>query len=559
MTNWILDYWDAIQNRTVNVGQWVRKAYRMIVDGLATGAYIYRPKKADKVIRFIENFCHHSEGRSDLIRLELWQKAAVSVIFGVYGHDGLRQFREVFIVVARKNGKSLLASAIMAYMAYMDNEYGAKLYCIAPKLDQAEKVFDGFWQMVQAEPELMNVSKKRRSDIYIRDTNTSIKPIAFNYKKSDGFNPSFVSCDEMAAWPPAGGLKQYEVFSSAFGARKQPVIFSISTSGYINDGPYDELMKRSTAVLKGSSREKRLFPLLYMVDDESKWNTREELEKSNPNLDVSVPWSFYEEEIAKAESSTPKLAEFKCKYCNIKQNSSVAWLDYDVVSQAMSSRKIEEFERHYAVAGIDLSQTTDLTCASVVIQDNGILYAFAKFFMPAGKLEKNQTTDGVPYDIYERQGLLQLSGENVVDYDDVYRWFCYLRDKLHIYIQITGYDRWSAIQLVNQMKSNAFRMDDVFQGENLSPVIKEFEGILRDGNFKIAGDNHLLQAHFLNVALKQNMETRKVRPVKIEERSRIDGFVSVIDAMTVRQKWWEELGYLLANPRFTKKAQEGDE
>lgn len=109
-----------------------------------------------------------------------------------------------------------------------------------------------------------------------------------------------------------------------------------------------------------------------------------------------------------------------------------------------------------------------------------------------------------------------------------------------------GYDRYSAQYLIQDMEKTGFHMDDVFQGENLTPVIREFEGIIKDGNFKIA-DNNLLKTHFLNVALKHNVETRKFRPVKIEQRARIDGFVSVIDAMTVRQKYWDECGALLQN------------
>ena len=152
-------------------------------------------------------------------------------------------------------------------MAYLEPEYGQEIYCLAPKLDQAALVYDGFYQMVQAEDELAELAKKRRSDIYIAESNTVIKPIAFNAKKSDGFNPQLVVCDEMAAWSGDAGLKQYEVMKSALGARTQPMILSISTAGYINDSIYDELMKRSTSFLKGNSKERRLLPFLYMIDE----------------------------------------------------------------------------------------------------------------------------------------------------------------------------------------------------------------------------------------------------------------------------------------------------
>ena len=326
------------------------------------------------------------------------------MIFGIQDAEKVRVFREIFIVIGRKNGKSLFASAIIAYMAYLEPEYGQEIYCLAPKLDQAALVYDGFYQMVQAEDELLELAKKRRSDIYIAETNTVIKPVAFNAKKSDGFNPQLVVCDEMAAWSGDAGLKQYEVMKSALGARTQPMILSISTAGYINDSIYDELMKRSTSFLKGNSKERRLLPFLYMIDDVEKWNDIEELKKANPNMGVSVKESFFMDEIAIAESSLSKKAEFLTKYCNIKQNSSIAWLEYTTVDGAGVEKTLEDFRDCYAVGGIDLSQTTDLTAASVVIEKGGVLYAFTQFFMPRNRVESLQATDGVPYDIFVKKG-----------------------------------------------------------------------------------------------------------------------------------------------------------
>ncbi|MEG0767897.1 MAG: terminase TerL endonuclease subunit, partial [Clostridia bacterium] len=396
------------------------------------------------------------------------------------------------------------------------------------------------------ESELNDLAKKRRSDIYLEATNTSIRPLAFSAKKSDGYNPHLVVCDEIASWVGAAGLKQYEVMKSALGARRQPMIFSISTAGYVNDGIYDELMKRSTAVLKGNSRERRLLPLLYIMDDDKKWNDLRELRKSNPNMGVSVTEDFYREEIAVAEGSASKKVEFLTKYCNLKQNQSIAWLEYAVVERAGVELALEDFRGCYAVGGIDLSQTTDLTAASVVIERDGALYAFAQFFMPEARLDRAMSEDGIPYDLMARQGILTLSGQNHVDYRDVYRWFVDLREKYEIYTLKIGYDRYSAQYLIDDLSAYGYQMDDVWQGENLCPVIREFEGILRDGNFKRCANN-LLRGHFLNVALKHNLETRKFRPVKIEQRARIDGFVSVIDAMTVRQKHFGEIGAMLQN------------
>jgi len=428
--NYIYEYYAGITSGQIIVGRWILAIYKIIISGLEKQQYFFDAKKANKAIQFIQGFCHHSQTRCDLITLELWQRAMVSVMFGIVDSDGLRVFREIFIVIGRKNGKSLFASAIIAYMVYLDPEYGQEIYCLAPKLEQAAKVYDAFYQMVQAEPELSELAKKRRSDIYYDETNSFVKPIAFNAKKSDGFNPQLTVCDEIAAWSGDQGLKQYEVMKSALGARSQPMLLSISTAGYINDGIYDELMNRATSFLKGNSKEHRLLPFIYQIDDAEKWQDMNELRKANPNMGVSVQESYFREEMAIAEQSASKKAEFLCKYCNIKQNSSQAWLDYMLVDKAGSKYSIEDFTDCYAVGGIDLSQTTDLTAASVVIERSGKLYAFTQFFMPANQIERLQARDGVPYDIFVRKGYITPSGDNYVDYHDVFNWFVMLKEKI---------------------------------------------------------------------------------------------------------------------------------
>lgn len=550
MDNWIFKYHEAIQKKEVIVGVWVRLCFGILTTGLLNGEWEFNEKKANKAIKFIENFCHHSEGRSDLLHLELWQKAIVSAIFGIMDKTtGYRQFREVFIIIARKNGKTLFAAAIAAYMTYVDGEYGAKVYFLAPKLDQADLVYDAFYQIVQSDDELDSITKKRRSDIYIKAFNTSVKKIAFNSKKSDGFNPQLVVNDEMEAWPGDQGLKQYEVMTSALGARKQPLIISIATAGYVNDGIFDELFKRATAFLKGNSREKRLLPFIYMIDDIEKWDSIEELKKSNPNLGVSVSAEYYLEQIEIARNSISKKVEFMTKFCNIKQNSAVAWLDYWDVMKCVHEEKplsLEDFKGCYCVGGIDLSRTTDLTAASIVINRDGINHIFTRFYMPQKRYEVAINEDNTPYNIYRDRGFLFISGENQVDYKDVYNWFIELVKVYKIKPLKIGYDRYSANYLVEDLKTAGFHTDDVYQGTNLTPVLHEFEGNLKDGLFDF-GDNSMLAAHFLNVAVDINLNDSRMKPVKIEKRMRIDGAMSVFDALTMVSKYHNEIGKKLLN------------
>lgn len=547
MVNYIFAYYQAMKDGTENVGRWILLFYEYIVKGLSDQSFFFDQKKANKAIKFIETFCHHCEGRDDLLKLELWQKACASVIFGIVGADGLRQFREIVIVIARKNGKTLFAAAIIAYCVYLDGEYGAKVFCVAPKLDQADLVYSAFWQTIQKEPELAQLIKKRKSDYYIEETNSSVKKIAFNAKKSDGFNPHLTICDEIASWPGDQGLKQYEVMKSALGARKQPLILSISTSGYINEGIYDELIKRSTRFLLGDSKERRLAPFLYMIDDIQKWNDINELRKSNPNLGVSVSVDYLIEEIAVAEQSLSKKAEFLTKYCNIKQNSSQAWLPSDAVERASGGfLSLEDFRGCYCVGGIDLSRTTDLTSCCAVIEKNKKLYVFSKFFLPAEKLEEATARDGLPYAAYVQRGILKLSGDNFVDYHDCLNWFKSLIEQYQIYPLKIGYDRYSSQYLVQDMRRYGFHMDDVFQGFNLTPVIRETEGLMRDGVFCI-GDNDLLKVHLLNAALKTEAESERSRLIKLSTNDHVDGTAALLDAMTVRQKYYSEIGAQLKN------------
>lgn len=546
--NYILTYYQKISDGTITVGKWVKLAYEMIIKGFENKSFFYDSKKAHKAINFIEKFAHHHEGAlaPQNIKLELWQKALVSAVFGIVDKDGYRQFREVLCVVSRKNGKTLLDASIADYMAFCDGEYGARLYFIAPKLQQASLCYDALYQMIKKEPDLDALTKRRRTDIYIESTNTTAQPLAFSQKKSDGLNPSFVSCDEISSWQGQAGLKQYEVLKSALGARRQPLIFNISTAGYENEGIYDELIKRSTRVLLGDSKETRLLPLLYMIDDTEKWNDINELQKSNPNLNVSVTVDYLLEEIAVAEGSLSKKTEFLTKYCNIRQNSSQAWLSMQSVEKCEAELHIKDFAHTYCVGGIDLSRTTDLTSACVVIQKDGILNVFSHFWLPAERIDDAQARDGVPYKIYIQQGLISPSGENFVDYHDCFNWFKHLVEEYEILPLMVGYDRYTAQYLIQDMKQYGFQCDDVFQGYNLSPVIDEMSGLMDDARIRYAS-NSILKMHLLDTALKRDNESGKAKIIKIDSKCHIDGTASLLDALCVRQKWYGQLGSQLEN------------
>ena len=568
--NYIYAYYQDIKNGKVTVGRWIELVYKYIIDGLEEKRFFFDQKRANDAIEWIEKHCFHTEGPKapSPFVLELWEKAFYSCVYGIVDKNGLRQFREILLVVGRKNGKTKIASAAGDY-EFRKGGYGSRVFCLAPKLEQADLVYNDIWQMVMLDPEYQERKKElsirdehnkkilddsdlprhRMSDLAIPGTNSTVKKIAFSAKKSDGFNPSLCICDEVASWEGDAGLKQYEVMKSGMGARPEAILLSVTTSGYINDSIYDELMKRSTRFLLGDSKETKLLPFLYMIDDISKWNDINELRKANPNLQSSISVDYMLEEIAVAEGSLSKKSEFITKYCNLKQNSSLAWIGSDIIEKACGDPlQLDDFRGCYCVGGFDLSRTTDLTAATVVIEKNGELYVFARFWLPSERIEEATAIDGVPYNIYVQRGLLTPSGSNIIDYNDVFDWFKELVEQYEILPLQVGYDRYSATYLVNQMEQYGFHMDDVFQGYNLHPVIQEVEGYLKDGRVHI-GDNDLLKIHFFNSALKVSTEKGRSKLVKIKPTAHIDGMAALLDAMTVRQKWYAEIGKQLENSR----------
>lgn len=566
--NFILSYYQGMKDGTIVVGQWVMLLYELIIQGLQDKRWFYDHKKALKAIKYFEKHVFHVEGplAPKVVKLELWQKALLSLIYGIVDENGKRQFREIFLLIARKNGKSIIASGISKYHFENGDEYGAKIYNLAPKLDQADIVYNNTWQMIMLDPDYKKkkamidearqarqkiddsfLQRHRMTDLYYPEFNSTIKKIAFSAKKSDGFNPSVCICDELASWEGDRGLKQYDVMKSGMGARSEPIMFSCTTAGYINDSIFDELMRRATRFLLGDSKENRLLPVLYMIDDVEKWNDLNELKKSNPNLGVSISYDYMLEEIAIAEGSLPKKNEFMVKYCNIKQNSSLAWLSTKTVEKCINKPlRAEDLVHSYAVAGIDLSQTTDLTCALVLVERDGIINVLPKFWLPKNKLEDAIARDNLPYELYIQKGWLELSGEEFVDYHDCYNWLVQMVEKYQILPQVVGYDRYSSQYLIQDMKTYGFVTDDVYQGDNLWGVLQEMEGLLKEGRINI-GDNDLMKIHLLNAGIKMNKERGRGKLIKLNASAHIDGCAALADALCVRQKHYSEIGERLKN------------
>ena len=326
------------------------------------------------------------------------------------------------------------------------------------------------------------------------------------------------------------------------------MILSISTAGYINESIFDELMKRSTSVLNGTSRERRLLPLIYDIDDTDRWNDINELQKSNPNMNVSVSTDYLLEEIAIAEGSLSKKAEFLTKYCNVKQNASTAWLEAKHIMQNFNGEDLQPqaLANTYAVAGLDLSRTTDLTAACVIVEKNGKLNVLTKFWLPAERIQEATERDGLPYEIYIKRGILEPSGDQVIDYKDCYNWLVSLIEEYKIYILNIGYDRYNAQYLTSDLEAYGFHCESVHQGENLTGIINETEGQIRGGHFNF-GNNDLMKVHLFDSSLKINTVNGRRKLIKASSTAHIDGTAALLDAMCVRQNHFAEIGDQLRN------------
>ena len=553
--NAIEAYWEEIQTGGVTVGKWIRQLYEVILKGIDEGRWSYDERLADNAVNFIQRFCHHYKGAlaPKRIQLSLWERAAISLIFGIVDGAGKRQFTEVFWVVGRKQGKTLLAAAMATYMAYAAGEFGSELYMLAPKIDQSDLVYSAVEFNVNAEPELSAITRSTKyRGLMIQETNTTIKKLAFSSKKSDGYNPMFFVADEVAAWPGINGLRQWEVMASGTGARKEPLGLAISSGGYENEGLFDELMKRATAFLNGNSREQHILPIIYMIDDREKWNDLQELKKSLPGLGESVSEEFIKKELATAEESLSKASEVKVKYANLKENLQTCWLRAEDINKMFGWRKpMEELRNKYCVGGVDLSQRIDLTSACIVTEIDGILWVHSHFWLPNKRLEEATKRDNVPYEIYIRKGFLSLSGEEFINYGDVVEWFRSLVKDYKIFPLQIGYDRWSAQDMVQTLAQSSFHLESVTQGYNLSATADTFEGMLREGRIRDMDDNDLLKIHMADAAQQTESNTDYAHPrkklVKITKQAHVDGMAALLDAMFMRQLKWAELGKRLTN------------
>jgi phage terminase large subunit-like protein len=533
--NYVKQYWKQIESGEVIVSKRVHKAYeKLIIDMHHPKEWVFDEAAGERPIEFIETFCKHSKGEwiGKPVLLELFQKAYIQALFGfVHKDTGIRRFTETFFLVARKNGKSTMTSGIGNYMLIADGEGGSEVYSVASKKDQARIVFSEAVNMISQSPALSKHIKKRKTDLYFPLTFSKFEPLASDSNSLDGLNSHCVIIDELHA---IKDRNLYEVMKQSMSARKQPLLFMITTSGTVRECIYDDMYDYACKVVDGVVQDERFFSVLYELDDRSEWTDWQAWQKANPGLGTIKKLDDLTAKVERAKSNPKDLPGILCKDFNVRDTVAGTWLNFDDINNT-ETFTMEEISDSYAVGGADLSSTTDLTCATLIIMKPGSekKYVLQHYFLPDEYLDKRVKEDKIPYDKWQQRGLLTLCEGNKVNYSDVTEWFVRMFQEYNIRPLWVGFDPWNSQYWVQEMKDTGFDMVMVRQGaQTLSQPMKELGADLQAHSINY-NNNPILKWCLTNTAVKVD-ENGNIRPIKgVSQRQRIDGTVSLLVAYTV--------------------------
>ena len=537
--NYIVEYHNQIKTGKIIVSKKVRTLFDYLVwliDG-NSDRWVYDEAKANRPIEFIEQFCKHDTGKNHNhpFILELWQKAIIAATFGIVDFEtGKRKYREMLLVVARKNGKSTLAAAIGLYMLMKSGEYGAEIYSAATKRDQAAIIWDAAVKMIKKSPALYKRNRCLVNKIVYDRLNGVFKPLSSESNTLDGLNVYVSLIDELHA---IQDKNLYDVIIDGMIARDEPLSVITTTAGTVRDNIFDLKYEQAERALNNMAEfvddDYTFLPVVYELDHKSEWTNSECWAKANPGLGTIKKIDQLENKVMLAKANDLLVKNLLCKDFNIRETSHDSFLSYDDAVNT-ATYDMAELKPRYAIGGVDLSSTTDLTCATVLFKTSrdGELYAKQMYWIPEDTLEKHISSDKVPYDIWVKRGLIRLCPGNMVDYQMVIQWFHELRDKYNLITYKIGYDAWSAQSFASLMTLNFGdnTMDVVRQGaQTLSTPMKQLGAELKAKNINY-DNNDVLKWCLLNVEMEVD-KNYNIKPRKPKnERQRIDGFASLLDA-----------------------------
>lgn len=525
----------------INSSYKVYRVYKEIVENIINNEesiWEYDSHKANHAIEFVENYCKHSKGKmgGKPFILEVWQKALVAATFGiVHKISGLRKYKEVLLVVARKNGKSTLAAGIGLYMQLADGEPGAEIYACATKKDQAKIIWLESKRMVKKSKSLLRRVKPLVGELVADFNDSFFRPLGRDSDSLDGLNVHCALLDEIHAWTDKN---LYDVIVDGTTAREEPLIFITTTAGTVRECVYDIKYDEAERVINGYDdndgyKDDTLLPIIYELDSRIEWLDEECHIKANPGLGTIKRVDQLNNKVNKAKANPLLVKNLLCKDFNIRETSSEAWLTFEQIN---NNKKFDvlSLKPRYGIGGADLSSTTDLTCATILfkVPDNEEIYTMQMYFLPEDLLEKRVEEDKIPYDIWRDQGLLRTTPGNKVHYKHVTEWFLEVQNEYDVYIFSGGYDSWSANYWIEDMKNT-------FGQETWQPVIqgkKTLSGPMKnlgaDLEKKIINynNNPILKWCLTNTAIDID-KNNNIQPIKTSNsRRRIDGLASLLNA-----------------------------
>lgn len=544
--NYVREYYDRIISGDIITSRRVKAVYERLIQemGDKCSPYYFDEEAGERPILFIETFCKQSQGSIGApLRLELFQKAYIQLLFGwLEKETGYRRFRETMFLCGRKNGKSTLLSGIALYMLIADYEGAAEIYSVATKKDQAKKVLTEAVNMVKQSPKLRAVVKKRRNDIYFPATSSIFEALASDSNTLDGLNSHAVIIDELHA---IRDRNLYEVMKQSTSSRRQPLVVMITTAGTVRECIFDNMYELSCDLADGKKKDDTFLPILYELDARDEWTNPQMWIKANPGLGKIKQYKTLANFVERAKNSPADLPGVLCKDFNIRENESNAWLSFEQIKNS-ATFDISEVYNTYAIGGCDLSATTDLTAATLLIRKpkDPTVYVLQQYFLPRARIEKleEKNTNEAPYRLWAERGLLTVCEGNRVNYSDVTAWYCQMRDEHKIDAFKIGYDRALAGYWVEEMKSNGFTMEPVAQGAfTWSQPMREMGAAFAD---KIVNynNNPMLVWCLSNTAVKKS-GLNNIQPVKITDKRRIDGAVSLLNAWVIYVKYYDDFMY----------------
>ena len=547
--NYILQYWDEIQKGNIVVCRKIYKTYKKLShDVLNPGYWHYDDVRAKHAIYFIEEYCRHSQGEmgGKKISLELWQKAMISAIFGFIDNDGYRKYRRAIWIVGKKNGKSLIASAIGLYMQIADGEMGPEVVSAATTRDQAKKIWEAAKAMVMMSPALKKRIKPLSGELSSKTFNFgTFKPLSSDYNTLDGLNLHCVLLDEIHQWK--NGLGLYDILTRGVSARKQPLIFITTTAGTIREDIYDVIYDECEMIINGYDdpdgyKDERTIAFIYELDNRKEWLDEKNWIKANPGLGTIKNYDILKNEADKAKQNPLLVKNLLCKDFNIRETSTEAWLTWEELNNT-ATYDLSKLKPRYGIGGVDLSSTTDLTNATVIfmVKDDPTIYVLQMYWLPEELMEQKIKEDKIPYDKWKEQGLLETTPGNRVHYKFVTEWFLKVQNELDIYLPWIGYDSWSATYFVEEMTSYFGKesMEPVIQGKKtLSGPMKALGADLAAK--KINYNNSSILKWCLSNVKADIDKNGNIQPAKTSQRKRIDGFAGLLNAYVTLERHYEE-------------------